>query len=46
MSIRAGAVGINLTQANKVFLFEPSLNPALERYARRVWGGRGVRVEC
>ena len=26
----AGAVGINLTQANRVFLMEPSINPALE----------------
>lgn len=30
LSIRAGAVGINLTQANRVFLLEPSFNPALE----------------
>lgn len=27
---RSGAVGINLTQANRVFLLEPSLNPVLE----------------
>ena len=30
---RAGAVGINLTQANRVFLMEPCLNPALEAQA-------------
>lgn len=30
---RAGAVGINLTQANHVFLMEPCLNPALEAQA-------------
>ena len=30
---RAGAVGINLTQANRVFLLEPCFNPALERQA-------------
>ena len=30
---RAGAVGINLTQANHVFLMEPSFNPALEAQA-------------
>jgi superfamily II DNA or RNA helicase len=30
LSMRAGAVGINLTQANRVFLLEPCLNPALE----------------
>jgi superfamily II DNA or RNA helicase len=30
---RAGAVGINLTQANSVFLMEPCLNPALEAQA-------------
>ena len=29
LSMRAGAVGINLTQANRVFLMEPALNPAL-----------------
>merc|ERR1712107_599873 len=27
LSMRAGAVGINLTQANRVFLMEPSFNP-------------------
>ena len=30
---RAGAVGINLTQANRVFLMEPCFNPALESQA-------------
>lgn len=30
---RAGAVGINLTQANRVFLMEPCMNPALESQA-------------
>jgi hypothetical protein len=30
---RAGAVGINLTQANRIFLMEPSFNPALEAQA-------------
>ena len=30
LSMRAGAVGINLTQANRVFLLEPCFNPALE----------------
>eukprot|EP00429_Kryptoperidinium_foliaceum_P043107 CAMPEP_0176102834 /NCGR_PEP_ID=MMETSP0120_2-20121206/51588_1 /TAXON_ID=160619 /ORGANISM="Kryptoperidinium foliaceum, Strain CCMP 1326" /LENGTH=1287 /DNA_ID=CAMNT_0017436909 /DNA_START=94 /DNA_END=3957 /DNA_ORIENTATION=- len=33
LSMRSGAVGINLTQASKVFLLEPSLNPALESQA-------------
>mmetsp|Transcript_17991 Transcript_17991/g.26380 ORF Transcript_17991/g.26380 Transcript_17991/m.26380 type:complete len:1495 (-) Transcript_17991:800-5284(-) len=33
LSIRAGAVGINLTQANRVFLMEPAMNPALEAQA-------------
>ena len=28
--MRAGAVGINLTQANHVFIMEPCLNVALE----------------
>lgn len=31
LSMRAGAVGINLTQANRVFLLEPCFNPALEK---------------
>mmetsp|Transcript_23273 Transcript_23273/g.55031 ORF Transcript_23273/g.55031 Transcript_23273/m.55031 type:complete len:1470 (-) Transcript_23273:218-4627(-) len=33
LSMRAGSVGINLTQANRVFLMEPSFNPALEAQA-------------
>eukprot|EP00549_Striatella_unipunctata_P019509 CAMPEP_0118678498 /NCGR_PEP_ID=MMETSP0800-20121206/3254_1 /TAXON_ID=210618 ORGANISM="Striatella unipunctata, Strain CCMP2910" /NCGR_SAMPLE_ID=MMETSP0800 /ASSEMBLY_ACC=CAM_ASM_000638 /LENGTH=353 /DNA_ID=CAMNT_0006574365 /DNA_START=247 /DNA_END=1308 /DNA_ORIENTATION=+ len=33
LSMRAGAVGINLTQANRVFLLEPCFNPALEHQA-------------
>ena len=33
LSIRSGACGINLTQANQVFLMEPCLNPALEQQA-------------
>ena len=31
--MRAGAVGINLTQANRIFLMEPCFNPALEQQA-------------
>ena len=30
---RAGAVGINLTQANRIYLMEPSFNTALEDQA-------------
>jgi len=33
LSIRAGAVGINLTAANVVYMMEPCLNPALEEQA-------------
>ena len=33
LSVRAGAVGINLTQANHVFLMDPCWNPALEQQA-------------
>ena len=33
LSMRSGAVGINLTQANRVFLMEPAVNPALEAQA-------------
>eukprot|EP00903_Cladosiphon_okamuranus_P014611 g13549.t1 len=33
LSVRAGAVGINLTQANHIFLLEPLLNLALEKQA-------------
>ena len=32
-SMRSGAVGINLTAANHVFLMEPAFNPALEDQA-------------
>jgi SNF2 family DNA or RNA helicase len=38
LSMRSGAVGINLTAANRVFLLEPCFNPALEQQAiGRVW---------
>lgn len=38
LSVRSGAVGINLTAANHVFLLEPCLNPALEEQAiGRAW---------
>ncbi|KAG2497725.1 hypothetical protein HYH03_004461 [Edaphochlamys debaryana] len=38
LSMRSGAVGINLTAANHVFLLEPSLNPATEEQAiGRAW---------
>ena len=33
LSMRAGAVGINLTQANRVFIMEPCFSPALEAQA-------------
>lgn len=33
LSVRSGAVGINLTAANYVFLMEPCLNHALEDQA-------------
>ena len=33
LSMRAAAVGINLTQANRIFLLEPSFNPAMVRQA-------------
>lgn len=33
LSMRSGAVGINLTAANKVFLLEPCMNTALEAQA-------------
>ena len=33
LSMRSGAVGINLTAANHVFLMEPAFNPALEDQA-------------
>ena len=31
LSVRTGAVDINLTEANHVFLMEPPLNPGLEK---------------
>lgn len=38
LSMRSGAVGINLTAASHVFLMEPALNPALEDQAvGRAW---------
>ena len=33
LSLRSGAVGINLTSANHVVLMEPTFNPAMERQA-------------
>jgi len=50
LSLRAGAVGINLTAASHVFLLEPALNPALEEQAiGRAWRmgqQRPVVVKC
>ena len=38
LSVRSGAVGINLTSASHVFVMEPLLNPALEAQAiGRAW---------
>jgi len=38
LSVRSGAVGINLTAASHVFMIEPCLNPALENQAiGRAW---------
>ena len=38
LTMRSGAVGINLTSANYVFLLEPCINPALEQQAiGRAW---------
>ncbi|GIL83947.1 hypothetical protein Vretimale_10963 [Volvox reticuliferus] len=38
LSVRSGAVGINLTAANYVFLLEPCMNPAMEEQAiGRAW---------
>jgi SNF2 family DNA or RNA helicase len=50
LSMRAGAVGINLTAAIHVFLVEPALNLALEKQAvGRAWRmgqTRSVVVKC
>lgn len=48
LSMRAGAVGINLTAANYIFLMEPCLNPALEDQAiGRSWRmGQTRQVRC
>jgi SWI/SNF-related matrix-associated actin-dependent regulator of chromatin subfamily A3 len=43
LSMRAGAVGINLTQANRMFLMEPCFNPALERQA--IGRGSSIRFD-
>jgi SNF2 family DNA or RNA helicase len=47
LSMRAGTVGVNLTQANRIFLMEPCFNPALEAQAiGRVYRlGQKRRVE-
>ncbi|KXZ53508.1 hypothetical protein GPECTOR_7g958 [Gonium pectorale] len=38
LSLRSGAVGINLTAANYIFLLEPCINPAMEEQAiGRAW---------
>lgn len=38
LSVRSGAVGINLTSANYVFMMEPLMNPALDDQAvGRAW---------
>ncbi|PNH06056.1 DNA repair protein RAD5 [Tetrabaena socialis] len=38
LSVRSGAVGINLTAADHVFLMEPCMNPAMEEQAiGRAW---------
>ena len=38
LSMRSGAVGINLTSANYVFVLDPALNPGLEEQAvGRAW---------
>jgi hypothetical protein len=41
LSVRSGAVGINLTAADHVFLLEPCINPALEEQA----GSRAPRAQ-
>lgn len=45
LSVRSGAVGINLTSANYVFLMEPCMNPALEVGGGQ-WGVCGGRGGC
>lgn len=40
MSLRSGAVGINLTAANRVIFMEPSFNPGMEKQAI----GRAYRI--
>jgi hypothetical protein len=38
LSVRSGAVGINLTSANYIFMMEPLMNPALDEQAvGRAW---------
>jgi SWI/SNF-related matrix-associated actin-dependent regulator of chromatin subfamily A3 len=38
LSVRSGAVGINLTSTNYVFMMEPLMNPALDDQAvGRAW---------
>jgi hypothetical protein len=34
LSVRTGAVGLTLTRANRVYLMEPAVNPALEQQVR------------
>jgi len=50
LSMRTGAVGINLTQANHIFLMEPCLNWALELQAigrvHRLGQKSEVQVTC
>jgi SWI/SNF-related matrix-associated actin-dependent regulator of chromatin subfamily A3 len=45
LSMRSGAVGINLTAANHVFILEPAMNPALEDRAFRMGQQRPVVVK-
>jgi hypothetical protein len=49
LSVRSGAVGINLTSANYIFMLEPLMNPALDEQAvGRAWRmgqKRPVRVK-